>query len=80
MINSSVAQIELGVTLRNTLRAIDRLVEAGVLREVSGHRRNKLWEAPEVLAASIPLLNARLGADNSTDRTPVTPATYRHRP
>ncbi|WP_062994645.1 Fic family protein [Nocardia mikamii] len=32
-------------------RAIDRLVEAGVLREVTRQARNRVWQADEILAA-----------------------------
>ena len=51
VINSPLVQKELGVTATNALRAIGRLVDAEVLQEVSGNRRNQLWQASEVLDA-----------------------------
>lgn len=51
VIDSGLARRELGVSERNTFHAIERLVDAGVLREVSGNRRNQRWEAPAVLKA-----------------------------
>jgi Fic family protein len=51
VVNSSLVQGELGVTVSNSFRAIERLVEAGVLHEVRGTRRNQLWEAQQVTAA-----------------------------
>lgn len=50
-IDWQLLQRELRVTPLAGYRAIDRLVEAGVLTEVSGRRRNKAWVAPQVLAA-----------------------------
>lgn len=40
-----------GMPQRSALRAIDTLVEAGVLHETGPARRNRTWQAPEVLAA-----------------------------
>lgn len=51
VVSSSLVQGELGVTVSNSFRAIKRLVEAGVLNEVRGTRRNQLWEAQHVTAA-----------------------------
>lgn len=42
---------ELGVTANNAPRAVAPLVEAGVLREFTGFKRNRLWQATEVLTA-----------------------------
>ena len=41
----------MGVTANNAPRAIAPLVEAGVLREFTGFKRNRLWQATEVLTA-----------------------------
>lgn len=51
VIDSGLARRELGVSERNTFRAIERLMEAGALREVSGNSRNQRWEAAAVLKA-----------------------------
>ena len=42
---------EVGVTANNAPRAVSPLVEAGVLREFTGFKRNRLWQATEVLTA-----------------------------
>lgn len=42
---------ELGLPAANALRPIAPLVEAGVLTEFTGFRRNRLWQAREVLDA-----------------------------
>lgn len=42
---------ELGVSPANALCPIRPLVEAGVLTEVTGAARNRMWQSPEVLAA-----------------------------
>jgi Fic family protein len=39
-----------GATPQATLRAIDRLAGAGVLREISGRRRGRLWESAGLFA------------------------------
>lgn len=51
VINSPLVQRELDVAPVNALRAIRRLADVGILKEVSGHYRNQVWEAPEVLSA-----------------------------
>ncbi|WP_290802897.1 hypothetical protein [Herbiconiux sp.] len=33
-----------------TYAAIDRLVEAGVIREITGRKRDRVWMAAELLA------------------------------
>ena len=42
---------ELGILPANAGRAIAPLVEAGVLVEFTGFRRNRMWQAVEVTAA-----------------------------
>jgi Fic family protein len=51
VINSQLVQRDLGVAPVNALRAVNRLVTAEVLKEVSGNHRNQLWEATEILIA-----------------------------
>ncbi|EQD29373.1 hypothetical protein B1A_20746, partial [mine drainage metagenome] len=41
----------LGRTYKPAAAAIERLVEAGILQQVNVGRRNKAFEAPEVIAA-----------------------------
>ena len=40
----------IGRTFQATNEAIDRLVEAGVLRQVNVGRRNRAFEAPELIS------------------------------
>ena len=40
----------LGVTPVSAQRAIERLGSAGILREVTGRRRNRVYMAPEIFA------------------------------
>jgi Fic family protein len=42
---------EVGVSANNAPRAVSPLVEAGVLWEFTGFKRNRLWQATEVLTA-----------------------------
>ena len=42
---------ELNATAANALRAIDQAVTAGLLAEMTGYRRNRLWQATDVLTA-----------------------------
>ncbi|TAJ48530.1 MAG: Fic family protein [Herbiconiux sp.] len=51
VITARVAVAELGVSAVAVQTAIDRLVEAGVLEQTGGGRRNRRWAAPDVLAA-----------------------------
>lgn len=51
IIDSPLAQREIGVSAQNTNVALERLADAGVLNELSGFRRNRMWEAREVLVA-----------------------------
>jgi Fic family protein len=51
VIDAATASFQLEVSGVNAQVAIDRLVSAGVLVQLSGGRRNRIWQAPEVLAA-----------------------------
>ena len=51
VIDADLAQRELAATSANTHRAIRHLAEAGILTEFSGRRRNRMWQAREVLSA-----------------------------
>jgi Fic family protein len=50
-IDSSLVQGELSIAQRVADRSISQLVDAGILTEVSGYRRNRRWVATEVVAA-----------------------------
>lgn len=50
-ITSAVVQEELGVQQQVADRAIDTLVDAGILTKVSGNHRNRKWAALEILDA-----------------------------
>ncbi len=50
-IDSSLVQRELSVAQRVADRSIGQLVDAGILTEVSGYRRNRRWVAVEVVDA-----------------------------
>jgi Fic family protein len=51
VVNAGFVGRRLGVTEANAVNAIGRLVEAGALARIGTSRRNRLWEAPDVLAA-----------------------------
>ncbi len=51
VVDSVLAQSQLGVSAPNVYSAIDHLVRIGVLQKVSGHERNRIWAAHDVLAA-----------------------------
>ena len=51
IIDSSLVQREVHISERNAFRAIERLVEVGVLRELTNRGRDRRWEAPRVIAA-----------------------------
>jgi len=51
VIDADVVQRVLGVTSANAHRAIRQLAEAGVTSEFSGRRRDRMWQAREVLVA-----------------------------
>jgi hypothetical protein len=50
-IDSSLVQRELFVAQRVADRSIGQLVDAGILTEVSGYKRNRRWVATEIVSA-----------------------------
>lgn len=51
VVDAGVVARELEIAPQNVQRAIGPLLEAGVLREFTGFRRNRMWECREVLDA-----------------------------
>ena len=51
VVDAAVVSAELGVTPQNALRAVTPLVEAAILTEFTGFRRNRMWQSREVLTA-----------------------------
>lgn len=51
VIDTQTVANQLNVSVVTAGYAIDQLVEAGVLSQINTGRRNRLWQAPEVLAA-----------------------------
>lgn len=51
VIDAQTVAHQLNVSVVTAGHAIDRLVGAGVLSQISAGRRNRLWQAPEILAA-----------------------------
>lgn len=51
VIDAATAQRELPASSANTHRAIRQLTDAGIVREISGRQRARLWQATEVLTA-----------------------------
>ena len=51
VVNASHVASRLGVSDRGARNAIETLVDAGVLSPVTLARRNRAWQAPEVLTA-----------------------------
>ncbi|WP_429423946.1 hypothetical protein [Nocardia sp. GAS34] len=49
--DTETAARELEISPSNTLRALTPLTEAGVLTEFTGMRRNRMWQAREILDA-----------------------------
>lgn len=49
VINSTYLQSHLGMNAMAASRALDQLTEAGVLREATGLRRNRVWQQTEIL-------------------------------
>jgi hypothetical protein len=49
VIDATTVAAELRIKARNAHRAIAPLVEAGVLQEFTGFRRNRMWQSREVL-------------------------------
>ncbi|MBA3277791.1 MAG: Fic family protein, partial [Geodermatophilaceae bacterium] len=51
VIDAAVVADELGTSVAGALRPIRPLVEAGVLTEFTGFKRNRMWQSREVLSA-----------------------------
>jgi Fic family protein len=51
VVDAATVAAELGLAPQNAPRAIAPLAEAGVLTEFTGFRRNRMWQATEVLTA-----------------------------
>jgi len=47
----SVIGPQVGIREANALRPVNVLVDAGVLTECTGFRRNRMWQSREVIAA-----------------------------
>ncbi len=60
VLNARIAQQITGSTAARTYEAIEKLVEAGVLREITGGARNRVWVASDV-ANEIADLDERIG-------------------
>lgn len=51
VISASAAAAELSVTVQNAQLGIDRLIADGILEQIGASRRNRFYQAPQVLAA-----------------------------
>jgi hypothetical protein len=51
VIDAAVVATELGIQIGNANRAIAPLVDAGILTEFTGFKRNRMWQSREVLTA-----------------------------
>jgi hypothetical protein len=51
VLDSPLVSRELGVPPQNAVRVLAPLIEAGVLTEFTGQKRNRMWQAREVLDA-----------------------------
>ncbi|WP_206685802.1 hypothetical protein [Kribbella qitaiheensis] len=51
VVDTALVERELEVTSANAGRALLQLASAGVVKEFSDKKRNRLWQAPEVLSA-----------------------------
>ncbi len=51
VVDAATVAAELDLAPQNAGRAITPLVAAGVLTEFTGFKRNRMWQAPEILAA-----------------------------
>jgi hypothetical protein len=51
VVNAAFIASELAVAPRNTYRALEPLIRAGIVVEFTDKKRNQLWRAPEVLDA-----------------------------
>jgi Fic family protein len=67
VVNASLVAREIGIEPANAYRVLQPLVDAGVLVEFTDRKRNRLWRAPEVLAA-LDQFAARAGRRNRATR------------
>jgi len=51
VLDSPTIARQLSIPPQNAVRVLEPLLEAGVLTEFTGHRRNRMWQAREVLDA-----------------------------
>jgi Fic family protein len=51
VVDAALVVEELGVPAANAVRPINTLVDAGVLKEFTGFKRNRMWQSREVIAA-----------------------------
>jgi Fic family protein len=51
VLDSPTIARELSIPPQNAVRVLQPLLDAGVLSEFTGHRRNRMWQAREVLDA-----------------------------
>jgi hypothetical protein len=54
----------IGRTFNPANEAIQRLVEVGILRQVNAGRRNWAYEAPDIIAALVPLERQLAGPEH----------------
>jgi Fic family protein len=50
VVNTAYLRDQLGMNAMTAGRALDQLTDAGVLREATGLRRNRVWQQPEILS------------------------------
>jgi len=51
VVNAASLSLELGIPHTNVYRALQPLIDAGALVEFTDNKRNRMWQAPEVLEA-----------------------------
>jgi hypothetical protein len=51
VVDAGLVVEELGIPAPNAVRPINTLVDAGVLKEFTGFKRNRMWQSREVIAA-----------------------------
>ena len=62
VINAALLAQELGIETTNAHRYLTPLTEAGILIESTNQRRNRIWRAPDILAAPTPSPTERADA------------------
>lgn len=51
VVDAAVIAAEVGIAPQNTYRSLQLLLEAGIVVEFTGNKRNRMWRAPAVLEA-----------------------------